>query len=304
MAFKGHLLPRSLPEAVHGDAHRHQNGATTRVGRLRERSFVGATGILRPEKGDISNIDNCQRLAWRLELSGPGYFGPGPIEILKRRPSGAERERGRNEHRQLSAIGLAPGAVRARLSWPRADRGPQRVPVRRVRSRANRSTADSNSSSSMSQNDRPVESSPSIPTVARIWPSRISGQRRRISSNRCRTSDCRSRSIITCLRPWGSEREVGEAIRSPRPGSLCRGQAWRSGSACGPVDDLEHAIRSLVDPYRGHAVGGVAEACDLALKFVRIGPRQTRRGQPQFGRIDIAQVSRHEVMIHNGRMAR
>ena len=44
----------------------------------------------------------------------------------------------------------------------------QPVSVRRDRSPANRSTADASSSSSMSQRDRPVESSPSIPTVARI----------------------------------------------------------------------------------------------------------------------------------------
>ena len=68
------------------------------------------------------------------------------------------------------------------------------------------------------------------------------------------------------------------------------GARGKFGDSCctgHPVDDLQHSIRPLVNPNRGHSGGGLAEVCDLALQLVRISPRQAGRRQPDFGRIDI-----------------
>lgn len=80
---------------------------------------------------------------------------------------------------------------------------------------------------------------------------------------------------------------------NPRAG----GEFGDPGRASCPVDDLQHAIRPLVDPDRRHAINGIAEACDLAMELVGIGTREARRGPPQLGRIDVAKVSRQGMSL-------
>ena len=68
-------------------------------------------------------------------------------------------------------------------------------------------------------------------------------------------------------------------------GCCARGKIGDSCCTRDPVYDLQDTDRTLVNPDRRHSDGGLAKACDLALQLVRISPRQTRRWQPQFGRI-------------------